>query len=158
MARSFLVLGVLLVTVGLWLGWPLIRASTQLTRTRGHVLDVLSTALPDGNVRMAIAYEFPVVVGKSRETVLCYRLADRSFALSDYLDLPAGRAEALSRNLPHQWSWVFYDVNDPAGSAFMVSDHLEPGRLRAEHGVLLLLSGIACWLLAWVSRRRTSGG
>lgn len=157
MVRVLLILGAILLTAGLWLGWPLIHSASQLTLTRGRVLDVLSTPLPDGRVRVAVAFEF-TIPGKVREIVLCYRLADRSFSLSEHLDLPADRAEDLGRNLPGQWLRVFYDVNDPAGSAFMVSERLEPGRLRAEHGVLLLLIGIACWLLAWISSRRTSGG
>jgi hypothetical protein len=105
--------------------------------------------------KAAIAFEFSIR-GALRETVLCYRLADRSFDLSEQLDLPADRAEDLGRTLPGQWMRVFYDVNDPAGTAFMVSERFEPGRLRTEHGVLLLLSGIACWLLAWFTRNRTA--
>lgn len=157
MARTLLVLGVILLAAGLWLGWPLIRAASQLTLTKGRVLDVLTMPLPDGRVRVAIALEFSIS-GKVRETVLCYRQADRSFALAEYLDLPADHAENLGRTLPNQWLRVFYDVNDPAGSAFMVSERLEPGRLRAEHGVLLLLMGISCWIMAWFARRRTIGG
>ena len=150
------VLGSFLLISGLWLGWPLIKASAQLTRTgQGRVLDVLSTPLPDGRVRVAIAFEFPIP-GKPREIVLSFRQADRSFNLAEYLDLSAERAAALTHTLPGQRMWVFYDVNDPAGTAFMV--HNEPGRLRAEHGILLLLSGIACWLLSWFTRSRTPGG
>lgn len=157
MARPLLILGLVLLIAGVWLGWPLLHAASQLTRVRGVVLDVLAAPLPDGRARVAVAYQF-TVPGKPRQTVLGYRLADRGFTLSEHLDLPAERAELLGRTLPNQWMWVFYDVNDPAGSAFMVTDGFEPGRLRAEHGVLLLLTGIACWLLAWFTRRRTLGG
>lgn len=157
MARVFLVLGTILILAGMWIGWPLIHAASHLTRIRGHVLDVLSTPLPDGHVRMAVAYQF-TIPGKPRETVLSYRLADRSFTLAEHLDLPASRAEFLGRTLPGQWLWVFYDVNDPAGSAFMMTEGFESAHLRAEHGVLLLLLGIACWSLSWFNRRRSTGG
>jgi hypothetical protein len=157
MRRLLMVLGTLLLGAGLWLGWPLVHASLQLTRTRGHVLDVLQQPLPDGTVRVAVAFEFPLP-GRPREIILCYRQADRSFSLAEDVVVSAAHAALLSRTLPNEWHWVFYDVNDPAGSAFMVSDRLEPGRLRADHGILMLLAGIACWLLSWFSRSRHPGG
>ena len=57
MARLLTVVCLILLIVGLVIGWPLIRASVKFRAVYGQILDVIAVPIDDQQVSLAIAYE-----------------------------------------------------------------------------------------------------
>ena len=60
MARLLTVASVIFLTVGVIIGWPFIRASMQYRAVRGQIIDVFTLPFDDHQVKLFIAYEYPL--------------------------------------------------------------------------------------------------
>lgn len=152
MARLIIVVSLLVALVGLVIAWPLVRAAVQFRPVRGEVIDVLTVPANDGQVRVIIAYEYPLPT--TGERAIGYTLTDeRLQPVADPLLDPV-QAESLRRSLPGRAVRVYYDVNHPIDSAFMLSPVASTGGVRAEHGALMVLIGIAFSIVGQLARLR----
>jgi hypothetical protein len=151
MPRLLILIGALLMVVGLVVAWPLIRAAVSFRPVRGEVLDVIATPVESGRMRIAIAYEYPL---PSRgERAIGYTLTDERLHPIDDPVVDAASAESL-RALAGRPVRVYYDVNQPLDSAFMLSPVGATNGLRAEHGALMLMVGVALSILGQIGRLR----
>jgi hypothetical protein len=152
MARVLILLSLVTMVAGLVVAWPLVRAAWSFTPVHGEVLDVLTLPEPDGRLRVAIAYEYPLPA--RGEHALGYTQSDeRLRPIADPV-LDAALANRLRQALPGRKVRIFYDANHPLDSAFMLSPTLAPDGLRAEHGTLLVMAGIALGILGQLARLR----
>ncbi len=156
MARFFVLLGLALVIAGTTVAWPLIYATSHYSMVRGRILEVFSKPLPDQRVQLTIAYDYPVPDRHARVIAIGHDLADQRFRpIPDLViaagDLPAYE-HALLREAPVRR--VFFDVNDPIGTAFMMTDVSVGKGLSAEQGVALALVGLLMWVLGYLVRAR----
>lgn len=151
MARPLILLGAALMAVGLVIAWPLVRAAVSYRPVRGEILDVIATPTDDGRMRVAIAYEYPLPARGER--AIGYRLSDERLHPVDDPVLDAAAADAL-RALAGRPVRVYYDVNQPFDSAFMLTPVSERGGLRAEHGAMLVMAGVVLSLIGQLGRLR----
>lgn len=139
------------MTIGLVVAWPLVRAAVSFKPVRGEILDVITTPADDGRLRVAIAYEYPLPTRGER--AIGYRLTDERLHPVDDPVVDAAYADAL-RGLTGRRVRVYYDVNQPLDTAFMLSPVSTDGGLRAEHGALMLMAGVALSLIGQLGRLR----
>ena len=118
---------------------------------RGEILDVITSPADDGHVRIAIAYEYPLPTRGER--AIGYRLTDERLHPVDHPVVATTEAESL-RALAGRRVRVYYDVNQPLDTAFMLNPVSERGGLRAEHGALMLMVGVALSLIGQLGRLR----
>lgn len=154
MIRLLTMVSVLFLATGIAIAWPLVRAALEFKPVRGQILDVINLPADGDRVRIAIAYEYPLP--QRGERALGYTIADERLHPIDDLVVDRDLAERLTRKLPGRAVRVYYDVNHPLDSAFMLSpvDTGWSSGLRAEHGVLLVLIGVACGIFAQLARAR----
>jgi hypothetical protein len=157
-ARLLLILGFALVMVGGVLVWPLARAMVRYQMAWARVLEVLPMPVEGGKVRFSVIYEFelPAAAKAPHVHVLGWTQADRGFRPVDDPLVEPERAAALERSYLHEGRGrrVFYRLNDPEGTAFMVSEAAVGGGLGYEQGMTMVLAGLACCGLGWLRRRR----
>jgi hypothetical protein len=152
MARLLIILSLLITATGTVIAWPLVRAAVAFRPVRGEILDVIATPANDGRVRVAIAYEYPL---PSRgERAIGYTLTDERLQPVPDPVMDVAQANSLLRALPGRPVRVYYDVNHPLDTAFMLSPVGTGGGLRAEHGALLVLVGLALGILGQLARLR----
>jgi hypothetical protein len=156
-ARLLLVLGFALVVVGAVLVWPLARAMVRYQMVWARVLEVLPLPAEGGKVRFSVIYEYdlPGVPRTPRVHVLGWTQADRGFRPVEDPLVDAERAAALERSYLQggRSRRVFFKLNDPEGTAFMVSEAATAGGLNHEQGIAMVLVGLACCGLGWLRRR-----
>lgn len=151
MTRPLILLGMALMVIGLVIGWPLVRAAVSFRPVRGEILDVIATPAEAGRMRITIAYEYPLPTRGER--AIGYTLTDeRLHPVADPV-VDAAAADAL-RALAGRPVRVYYDVNQPLDSAFMLNPVGDRGGLRAEHGALMLMAGVALSLIGQLGRLR----
>ncbi|MBA3699321.1 MAG: hypothetical protein H0W78_10750 [Planctomycetes bacterium] len=152
MARLLIVISLFVSLVGLVIAWPLVRAAVQFRPVRGEVLDVITVPADNGRVRVIIAYEYPLPTPGER--AIGYTLTDERLQPVPDPEMDAQQAESLRRNLPGRAVRIYYEVNRPIDSAFMLSPVSDKGGLRAEHGALMVLIGIAFSIIGQLARMR----
>ena len=152
MARLLIILSLIIATTGLAIAWPLVRAALEFRPVRGEILDVITTFAEDGRLRVAIAYEYPLPT--RGEHAIGYTLTDERLQTVPDPVVDAAQANALLRTLPGRKVRVYYDVNHPLDTAFMLSPVSAGGGLRAEHGALMVLVGLALGILGQLARLR----
>jgi hypothetical protein len=150
MARPLILLSVVLMAAGLVIAWPLVRAAVEFRPVRGEILDVITTPTDDGRLRVAIAYEYPLPTRGER--AIGYTLTDERLQPVDDPVVDAAQAQNLLRALPQRPVRVYYDVNRPLDSVFMLSPVADRTGLRAEHGALMVLIGVALGILGQLAR------
>ncbi len=161
MTRTLSLLAVIVLMVtGALLVWPQVRGYWTHRRSEGRIIDVLPEQVP-GGVRLRLTYEFPA--GRTEEgqrRQLGYQVADPFFKPIDDPLLPADRAEGILRRLRDADSGVelrrtvFYQPEDPAGTAFILDDTVELPRRRLHIGFVLIALGVL-WSFA-AARQRPS--
>jgi hypothetical protein len=151
MPRVLIIAGALLMVVGLIIAWPLVRAAVSFRPVRGEILDVITTPADSGRMRVAIAYEYPLP--NRGERAIGYTLTDERLHPIDDPVVDASSAESL-RALAGRPVRVYYDVNQPLDTAFMLSPVNAANGLRAEHGALMLIVGVALSILGQIGRLR----
>lgn len=156
MSKLFLLLGLVLIGYGGILAWPLIYASAHFEVARGQILEVFSDPLPNDQVRLSIAYDFPVPSRQKRVTAMGHAQADRSMNRVDAVIIPAAQLAAYEHDLIHvaPFRRVFYSVNDPIGSAFMLTDLGAGTGLGNDQGMLMILAGLVMWCIGFLVRRK----
>ncbi len=154
MTRLLTVICLTLLIVGLVIGWPLLRASVKFRAVYGQILDVIAVPIDDQQVSLAIAYEYPLP-GPGRNRALGYALTDGNLQplLHDHI-VRAADAEAWKGALYGHNVRVYYDVNDPIDTAFMISPLRTTHGMRPEYGMLMIMFGLACGILGQLTRRR----
>ena len=154
MARLLTVASLILILLGVVIGWPFIRATMQYQAVRGQILDVFTLPIDGQQVKLFIAYEYPLP-GPGKNRALGYAQADGNLQLlpDDHI-VPAADADAWQRALYGHNVRVYYDVNQPIDTAFMISPIRPAHGLRPEHGMLMILFGLACGILSSLARRR----
>lgn len=154
MGRLLTVASLILLTIGVIIGWPFIRASMQYRAVRGQIIDVFTLPVDDQQVKLFIAYEYPLP-GPERHRALGYAQADGKLQpLPDHHLVRTEDAEAWQRALNGHNVRVYYDVNFPIDTAFMISPLQPTHGLRPEHGMLMILFGLTCGILGQLARRR----
>jgi hypothetical protein len=154
MIRFLTVASLLFLFVGAVVAWPLVRAVLEFKSVRGQILDVITLPAADDHFRIAIAYEYPLP--QRGERAIGYTITNERLEPIDDSLVDRDFAEQLTRTLPGRRVRVYYNVNQPLDTAFMLSP-IETGRLaglRAEHGVLIVIIGVACGILAQLNRSR----
>jgi Protein of unknown function (DUF3592) len=152
MARLLIICSLLVTLVGLVIAWPLVRAAVEFHPVRGEILDVITTPADHGQVRVTIAYEYPLPT--RGEHAIGYTLSDERLRTVPDPEMDPAQAESLRRALPGRAVRIYYDVNHPIDSAFMLSPVANRGGLRAEHGALMVLVGLAFGILGQLARLR----
>lgn len=152
MARFIIFASLLVSLVGLVIAWPLVRAAVQFRPVRGEILDVIIVPADNGRARVIIAFEYPLPTAGER--AIGYTLTDERLQPVPDPELDMQQAESLRRNLVGRDVRIYYEVNRPIDSAFMLSPVSTKGGLRAEHGALMVLIGIACSILGQLARVR----
>ena len=157
-ARLLIVLGFALVVIGGVLVWPLARAMARYQMVWARVLEVLPVPVEGGKVRFSVIYEYELpAAGKvPRVHLLGWTQADRGLHPVDDPVVDPERAAALERSYLNERRSrrVFFKLNDPEGTAFMVSEAATAGGLNYEQGMAMVLAGLACCGLGWLRRRR----
>ncbi len=144
---------------GLIIAWPFPAACLRYQHATGSILEVFTTPVDAGHVSVSIAYEYSPNQDP-RCSILGYVQGDGDFrAMSDpvmsnseaeaFRELlePPGAARAAGR--------VFYEANDPVGSAFIITD-ARIGLRRLFIGMLLVTLSLVLSLPppGWLGRRR----
>lgn len=159
MSRTLaLVAVIVLMITGVLLVWPQVRGYWTHRRSEGRILEVLPEQVP-GGVRLRLVYEFPA--GRTEDGQrwqLGHQVADPFFKPIDDPLLPADRAEGILRRLRDGDNGVefrrtvFYQPEDPAGTAFMLDDTVEQPRRRLHIGFVLIALGVL-WSFAAARQR-----
>jgi len=152
MARFLIIFSLIISAVGVVIAWPLVRAAVEFRPVRGEILDVITSPAENGLVRVTIAYEYPLPT--KGEHALGYTQTDERLQPVPDPAMEASQAESLRRALPGRAVRIYYDVNHPIDSAFMLSPVSAKGGLRAEHGALMVLIGLACGIIGQLARLR----
>jgi hypothetical protein len=155
-ARVFVILGFALVITGMVVAWPLIFATSHYQMVRGRILEVFTQPLPDQRVRLSVAYDYPIPARHGRVFAIGHAQADQRFQPIPDLVIPASQVPLYERVLLREAPVrrVFLDVNDPVGSAFMITDVSVGRSLSAEQGVALGLLGLLMWCVGYLVRAR----
>jgi hypothetical protein len=157
MARLLTLASFLLMAVGLVIAWPLVRAAVQFRPVSGHIMEVITLPAEGERIQLAIAYEYPLP--QRGERAIGYALSDGRLQPVGDPVVDASEANALLRALrPGRPVRIYYDVNHPIDSAFMLSPVSIDGRLRPEHGALLVMIGLAFGILGQLARRAADRG
>lgn len=158
MGRLMAFMSLLLISLGLVIAWPLVRAAVGFHPVRGQIIDVIALPAEGDRVQLAIAYEYPLPTRGER--ALGYALTDERLQPVADPVVDAAQAKTLLRVLPGRAVRVYYDVNHPIDSAFMLSP-VTTGvsigfgtGLRAEHGALMVMVGLAFGILGQLARKR----
>ncbi len=146
MDRILRLLGLALAAGGILACVPFARAAAELERTPGQILDIVLTPVDEERARVSVAYLFRVK-GSGRMEQVAWGQGDGFFRPTDDPILPTIEAEALRETLTARpYAQVWYQANDPAGSAFILAvDQERPwrryvlGGLAASAGLFLLL-------------------
>jgi len=153
MARWLIILGLLLTTIGLVIAWPLVRAALEFRAVRGEILDVITIPVDAEHLRLFIAYDYPLPT--HGEYAIGYTLTDERLQMLSDPVMTVAHANALQRAMkPGRQVRVYYDVNHPLDSAFMLSPINPTGGLRADHGALMVMLGLALGILGQLARLR----
>lgn len=154
MPRLLTVVCLLLLIVGLVIGWPLLRASVKFRAVNGQILDVIAVPIDDQQVSLIIAYEYPLP-GPGRNRALGYALTDKNLQplQNDHI-VRAADTDAWKNALYGHNVRVYYDVNDPIDTAFMISPLSTTHGMRPEYGMLMIIFGLSCGILGQLARRR----
>jgi hypothetical protein len=147
--------GVLCIIVGLIIAWPLLRAGMLYKAVPGYITHVLVIPENATHSRLMVSFDFPTK-GK-REITMGHQLVnDRLEPISDPV-LPHDEAARLSDELIGRSVRVFIEVNRPYDSAFMLSPVRATSDNRAlnpEQGAIIVIIGLACSILAQMTRLR----
>ena len=155
MARFIIVVSLIITLIGLVIAWPLVRAAVEFRPVRGAILDVITSPGDAGLVRVTIAYEYPLPT--KGERAIGYTLTDERLQPVPDPQMESTQAESLRRALIERADRgvrIYYDVNHPIDSAFMLSPVSTNDGLRAEHGALMVLIGIAFGIIGQLARLR----
>ena len=157
MARFIIVASLLITLIGLVIAWPLVRAAVEFRPVRGAILDVITSPGDAGLVRVTIAYEYPLPT--KGERAIGYTLTDERLQPVPDPQMQKSKAESLRLALLERRDRgervrIYYDVNHPIDSAFMLSPVSTNDGLRAEHGALMVLIGIAFGIIGQLARLR----
>jgi hypothetical protein len=157
-SKLFILVGLALITYGGFLAWPLIYATTHYTEVRGRIIDVFSERLPDDRARVIIAYDFPVPSHQGRIIAIGHAQWDSAMKRVDSITIPAIQLARIEHELIHQAPMrrVFFAVNDPIGTAFMLTDLDAKGTLGKDQGLMLIVAGLVMWCAGFLVRRRRS--
>jgi hypothetical protein len=155
-SRFLLLLGLTLVLFGAFVAWPLIYASMHYQVVNGRIMDVYSDRRTDDAVWLCVSYEFPVPSKNGQAIALGHMLADRSLRRSDGILVPAHQEQDVEHNLLHVQPVrrVFYEVNDPIGTAFMLTDQGISHSIGPDQGLVVIVVGLALWWIAYLVRRK----
>jgi hypothetical protein len=157
-SRILLLVGLLLCGTGLFLLWPLVYQVWRCERVWGQILAVFPQPLPDGRVRLSVVYDFPVPNQAGRTIILGHTQA--SLSTMQPVDDPvveADQAEGLERSFMTARSRrVFFLPNDPAATAFILSEAAPGPALGGIHGLAMFFLGLTMWNLSYVLRRKRS--
>src|SRR5450432_190125 len=82
-SKLFILVGLVLISYGGFVAWPLIYATTHYTEVRGRIIEVFSERLPDDQVRVTIAYDFPVPSRQGRIIAIGHAQWDSSMKRVD---------------------------------------------------------------------------
>jgi hypothetical protein len=143
----FLVAGVL-ITVGVMLSWPWIRANTMLETADGQILDVLVEDAGAGNGRVLAIYRWEVQQPGERLSLGGTRFGTQRLKQGDDPVLPRAAAESLADTLRSQnRGRVYYEPRDPAGTAFLMSYAMGGADRRYDVGLVLVVVGMLALLM-----------
>ncbi len=151
-----LLTGLVLIVLGVIAIWPQIDAYWRYTVTTGEILDVFTVDQPGDLVRLEVVFQFPVPArsGHAASSTFGYGQADDRFHMIDDPVVKRADVPALTRSLlgddprirPQRR--IFYRPDDPAGTAFFVSEAAgRPGH-RYEFGLALLATGLLLTLFS----------
>jgi hypothetical protein len=151
-----LLAGLVLVALGVIAIWPQIDAYWRYAVATGEILDVFTVDQPGDQVRLEVVFQFPVPAhaGHAASQTFGYGQADDRFhMIEDPLvrraDVPALKRSLLGddpRIRPQRR--IFYRPDDPAGTAFFVSEAAGRAGHRYEIGLALLATGILLTLFS----------
>lgn len=157
---ALLGLALALMVTGALLAWPQLRGRWLLLRSEARILDVFPTALDDGTVRLAIAYEYLVPQapgGHEKIMQLGWRIGDAFFRPMADPVVERERVDEVTRRLldaDHQGAHmrtVYFTTNDPTGDAFILDETAEVPSKRLQVGAVLVGIGL---LVGWQGLRR----
>jgi hypothetical protein len=157
MARILALLTALgLMTLGALFTWPAVRVLTSHERVAGEILDVYAHPLDEGRALISVLYRFPLPPGadQARRWQMAWNQANQQWRIMPDPVIPAERAEAVIQDLlaGDRRRTVWFQANDPEGTAFILDEATgRPGR-RVQTGLALFAVGLLWWLLA---RRRS---
>jgi len=118
------------------------------------VLDTFPQPLPDGQVRLTVLYEFEVPSKHGRTVALGYSQANHRFQVVADPVVPADQLTAwqcaFTKETPVRR--VFFELNDPVGTAFMVSEAVDGQGFDYRHGMILLVFGLVMWGNGYLAR------
>lgn len=152
MPRALVVtLSLLLLATGALLCWPTVRAYLVMHRVQGEIMEVHTSPAPDG-LRVSVCYRFPLPGSTPERRALQYAwgLGDQYYRRVDDPVVPAAEVDDLVAGLlaldkegrrPRE---VFFQANDPEGTAFILCEAAGDPRRRLRLGILLAAFGL-CW-------------
>ncbi len=158
MSKLFLLVGLALIIYGGVIAWPLIYATTHYTEVRGRILEVFSERLPEDMARVTIAYDFPVPSRQGRIVAIGHAQWNSAMQRVDSITIPALQLPRYEHELIHlaPGRRVFFAMNDPIGTAFMLTDLDARGALGRDQGLMLIIAGLVMWCVGFLVRRRRS--
>jgi hypothetical protein len=131
-----------LAATGVLLLAPLARAHLDGRVVSGHVLEVFGMPTDDGRIEPWPVFTFEVDGGAVRHSYAGTRFGDRLYRPAERLRLAPEAFDAFAEQLRFRRVQVFFDANDPVGTAFILADPgVGPGR-RVIIGALLVVIGL----------------
>jgi hypothetical protein len=140
--RLRILASLILVLTGWLLAWPWMRVRAEHEVVQGRIVDAWALPAAQGLMRVTVLFEFPVKGSKPRVVTLGIHQADRLYRAQPDPLLP--QPEALTRIdnlLDHPQRSVFYQANDPEGTAFILADPLDRPSRRYAIGLVLAAVG-----------------
>ena len=135
MARLLIVVSLLMMSVGLVIAWPLVRAAVEFRPVRGQILDVIALPAAGDRVQLAFAYEYPLPT--NGEHAIGYALTDERLQPVADPVTDAAQANAIMNYLRKRPGVrVYYDVNHPIGLRVYAHPSRHHRRLCAQNTVL----------------------
>jgi len=140
-----------IVITGALFAWPQVRGYWLYQRTTARILDVLPETLPDGRVRLAIAYEYELprkADAAVREVSLGWQIGDAFFRPMPDPVIEEARVDQVIRQLldadsaARQSRIVFFAANDPVGTAFILDETAPTPTNRLQLGAVLIGLGV----------------
>ncbi len=160
--RTNFLVGLMIMVVGLSLAGPSLITSVRFRPVVGTIVDAFAEATDDGQVRLAVVYEFDILPGDHPAHAgpvvgLGYARCDRFGQLLPDLVLSDAEAERFINQVRagRAQSRVYYQPGDPMHT---VRAEIRPGAdklfLSMPHlGLLMVLSPPLTWMALLILRR-----
>jgi hypothetical protein len=149
MRRACIALGILVAAISLLMCWPLVQLMVTHRVVPGQVLCLLPEPIEDGRVRLHLRYRF---ASDAHTGHIGERQADRFFRVIEAPIVDADEADQIiARFAPDnaQPVRVWFRVNDPGSTSFIVDVSAPHPMRRYVFGLLLTAAGLVTTWLAW---------